>query len=513
MKVGIEMGEYKTIESDELFDSMPPVIVSTVQTQTVGGDGKGRMSKFDPFDFGLLVCDECHRFVAPSCRRIIDYYKTNPNLKILGVTATPDRADEQALGQIFDHVAFDYPIYDVEGGPSGIGDGWLVPIEQQFVSISGLSYEKIRTTAGDLNQSDLDAVMRAEKNLQGVASATLEISGNWKGLGFASSVNHAKMLADIFNRHKPGMAAYVHAQTDKLERKKIIADFRRGKIQWVWNCGIFLEGFDDPNIEIVCIARPTKSRSLYEQMIGRGTRPHDSIAHKLNECPNGAQRKFLIAQSSKPNLLVIDFAGNSGRHKLVTTADILGGKLSDDVIESARQKCLRETRKSGNPVRMDELLEEQEVKLEEKRKREIEQAAQKANLIAKAKFKVQKVDPFDLLQIKPALSTRWDKGKQLSIKQRKFLRDRDYDPDQFDYEKGSQLIGALIERNQKNLCTLPTVKLLKRYDINGINYTRQQASKLIEAIKDNGWKRPWNLVLPEMELSVAKEVNDSADPF
>ena len=129
----------------------------------------------------------------------------------------------------------------------------------------------------------------------------------------------------------------------------------------------------------------------------------------------------------------------------------------------------------------------------------------KPNLVAKAKFKVQKVDPFDLLQIKPALSTRWDKGKQLSPKQRKFLRDRDYDPDQFDYSKGSQLIGALIERNQKNLCTLPTVKLLKRYNIEAINYTRQQASKLIEAIKDNGWKKPWNLVLPEMEMSVAHE--------
>ena len=405
-------------------------------------------------------------------------------------------------------MAYDYPIYDPVGGPSGIKDGWLVPVEQQFVSISGLSYEKIRTTAGDLNQSDLDAVMRAEKNLQGVASATLEISGDRKGLGFAASVNHAKMLADIFNRHRPGMAAYVHAQTDKLERKKIIADFRRGKIQWLWNCGIFLEGFDDPNIQIICIARPTKSRSLYEQMIGRGTRPHYSISHELNECPNGAQRRFLIAQSDKPNILVIDFAGNSGRHKLVTTADILGGKLSDDIIESA----VAMARKSGCPVRMDELLEEQEAKLEEKRKREIEQDAQKANLVAKAKFKVQKVDPFDLLQIKPALSTRWDKGKQLSVKQRKFLRDRDYDPDQFDYSKGSQLIGALIERNQKNLCTLPTVKLLKRYNIEAINYTRQQASKLIEAIKDNGWKKPWNLVLPEMEMSVAHEV-DSQDPF
>ena len=180
--------------------------------------------------------------------------------------------------------------------------------------------------------------MRAEKNLSG--SRQRDAGNLWRPERLARIRCQCEPCQDawpdIFNRHKPGMAAYVHAQTDKLERKKIIADFRRGKIQWVWNCGIFLEGFDDPNIEIVCIARPTKSRSLYEQMIGRGTRPHDSIgAHELNECPNGAQRRFLIAQSSKPNILIIDFAGNSGRHKLVTTADILGGKLSDYVIESA----------------------------------------------------------------------------------------------------------------------------------------------------------------------------------
>ena len=100
------------------------------------------MSKFDPQRFGVLIIDEAHHATSPSYRRVIDYYRTNPALKVLGVTATPDRADEEALGQVFQSVAFDYEVLDA------IHDGWLVPIEQQMVHVEGLDYSSIRTTAG-----------------------------------------------------------------------------------------------------------------------------------------------------------------------------------------------------------------------------------------------------------------------------------------------------------------------------------------------------------------------------
>src|SRR6185437_7609767 len=341
--VDVEMGEYKSRTDKDLFHPKAQVIVSTIQTQNAGGDGGGRMGKFDPNDFGLLIVDEAHHATSVSYRKVIEYYKTNPNLVIVGVTATPDRADEEALGQVFDTVAFDYEILDA------INDGWLVPIEQQMVSIEDFSFENVRTTAGDLNGADLAAVMTSEKPLQGVASATIDIIGDKRGIGFASSVAHAEMLSEIFNRHRSGMSNVVSAKTDSEERKKIISDFAQGKIQWHWNCGIFTEGFDDSGVEIISIARPTKSRALYAQMAGRATRPHESIAGRLNDVFNAPLRRATIARSVKPSCLIIDFVGNSGKHKLMTTADILGGNYSDEVIEAAvlRAKSL------GQRLRMD----------------------------------------------------------------------------------------------------------------------------------------------------------------
>ena len=159
LSADVEMGEYRA--EGGLFEQAR-VVVSTIQTQCSGGDGGGRMAKFDPQRFGVLIIDEAHHATSPSYRRVIDYYRTNPALKILGVTATPDRADEEALGQVFQSVAFDYEVLDA------IHDGWLVPIEQQLVHVQGLDYSSIRTTAGDLNGGDLAAVLEAESRACGM---------------------------------------------------------------------------------------------------------------------------------------------------------------------------------------------------------------------------------------------------------------------------------------------------------------------------------------------------------
>src|SRR6516162_7710293 len=183
LRSDVEMGEYAAEES--LFDAAR-VVVSTIQTQCSGGDGGGRMSKFDPQRFGVLIIDEAHHATSPSYRRVIDYYRTNPALKLLGVTATPDRADQEALGQVFKTVAFAYEVLDA------IHDGWLVPIEQMMVHVEGLDYSSIRTTAGDLNGADLADVLEAEKNLHQMASASLDIIGNRRALVFTASVKAAE---------------------------------------------------------------------------------------------------------------------------------------------------------------------------------------------------------------------------------------------------------------------------------------------------------------------------------
>jgi len=102
----IEMAEMRA-DHGPLWDRAR-VVVSSIQTQCAGASGAPRMKRFDPADFGLVIVDEAHHATAPTYRRVVDHYRQNPDCRVLGVTATPDRHDEEALGQVFESVAYDY---------------------------------------------------------------------------------------------------------------------------------------------------------------------------------------------------------------------------------------------------------------------------------------------------------------------------------------------------------------------------------------------------------------------
>jgi superfamily II DNA or RNA helicase len=470
LKADVEMGEYRA--EGGLF-GVARVIVSTIQTQCSGGDGGGRMSKFDPSQFGLLIIDEAHHATSPSYRRVIDYYRANPALKVLGVTATPDRADEEALGQVFQSVAFDYEVLDA------IHDGWLVPIEQQMVHVEGLDYSSIRTTAGDLNGGDLAAVLEAEKNLQQMASASVAIIGGRRALVFTAGVKAAEMTAEIFNRHREGMAAWVCGETDREDRRRTLAEFAAGKWQVVCNCGVLTEGFDDPGVEVVIMGRPTKSRSLYSQMVGRSTRPLPGVV----DGPETAEaRKHAIAASAKPSCLVVDFVGNAGRHKLITSADILGGKVSEEALERAVRKVSAE----GGPVNMTEALDEAEEELREQKR--LAEAARRAKLVATARFTTQSVDPFDVLHLDPVKPRGWDAGRQLTEKQRSLLAMQGINPDRISFAEGRQLIAEIFRRWDGKLCSFKQAKVLRKYGYD-TEVSFAEASGIIDGLAKNGWRR------------------------
>jgi len=476
-RVDIEMAGAKVVENG-MFDEAQ-VVVSSIQTQNAGGDGRGRMSKFLPENFGYLFIDENHHSTAKSYRRVIDYYRQNPRLKVLGVTATPDRADEEALGQVFDSVAFDYEILEA------IHDGWLVPPEQRMIHVEGLDFSQVRTTAGDLNGADLAAVMEAEKNLQGIADPVIEISNNRRSLVFAASVAQAERMSNILNRHKPGSSAWVCGKTDKKERRNMLRDFAAGRLQYVVNVGCLTEGFDDPGVELIFMARPTKSRSLYAQMAGRAMRPADDIAHGLNDESDAEARRALIAASKKPVCEIIDFVGNSGRHKLMTTADILGGNVSDEVIERAVARA----KKEGGAVRMDTLLGEEEEKLKaEKEERRLAEEAQKARLVAKVKWSSQNINPFDVFEMTPRKERGWDQGKTLSEKQTAVLLKQGIDPAAMPYSQAKQLLNEIFRRWDGSLCSFKQAKVLKKHGFDP-NMSRDDAKITIDTLAANHWRR------------------------
>jgi superfamily II DNA or RNA helicase len=473
----IEMADQRASMHD-IFRT--PVIAATVQTLISGIGDKRRMNGFSPWDFGLLVIDEGHHSTAASYRKVIEHFSQNPDLKILGVTATPDRADEEALGQIFETVADVYEILDA------IHDGWLVPIDQQMVNVEDLDFSQIRTTAGDLNFGELATVMEAEKVLQGVCGATLDICGQKQTILFASSVAHAEMACDILNRHRKGMANWISGRTPKEERRKIMKQFHDGTLQVLCNVGCITEGVDVPAAEIVVMARPTKSRSLYAQMAGRILRPLAGLVDSLN---TATERKTAIAESKKPSALIVDFVGNSGRHKLVTSADVLGGNYS----EETRELAVRKARESGQRMRMSDELDEAEEEIRvaraEREKRHQEAEARKANLIAKVHYQSQHIDPFRAFGLMPRRDRGWDIGKTLSLKQRALLLKVGIDPDSMPYGAARQLLNEQFRRWKNKLCTLKQANVLKKFGYETRDLLMAEASKLLDQLAKNGWRR------------------------
>lgn len=340
---GVEMGESR---SPEGYADPPRVVVSSVQTMF----RPNRQRRFRPADFGLLVVDECHHAVARSYREPIAYFAQNPDLNLLGVTATPTRADKLAMGQVFDAVAYEYGI------EPAVEDGWLVPPHQKAVVVEGLDFSGVRSLAGDLSPAELEEVLSREKVLHATAAPAVELAGDLPALVFCATVAHARLMAEVLCRYKPQSALALDGTTNRDVRRETVERFRRGEVQFLCNCGLFLEGFDAPNTAVVVMARPTKSLALYAQILGRGTRPLPGVVDfDAPDGPEGARlRREAIAASPKPSMLVLDFVGNSGRHRLVTAADLLGGKFGEPARDYARK--LAEADGPTRPV--DERLEQ-----------------------------------------------------------------------------------------------------------------------------------------------------------
>jgi len=481
----IEMAHYAANEA-KMFRKAP-VVVSSIQTQIAGRNG-GRMTRFDPLEFELAIVDEAHHAPAQSYRRTLDHYKQNPTLKILGVTATPDRADEEALGQVFGSVAYVYEILDA------IRDGWLVPIQQRRVVVDGLDFSAIRTTAGDLNGKDLAAVMEYERNLHEIATPTIELTEGRRTLLFAASVAHAERLCEIFNRHKTGMARWICGKTPRDERAETLRDYNRGDFSILCNVGVFTEGYDEPGIETVVLARPTKSRALFAQMVGRGTRPLPGLVDgPANRSlftggeKTQQERVDAILHSDKPSLEVIDFVGNTGKHKLINTSDILGGNYTDDVIERAAANAAT----SATPQDVITGLEEAEAQIHEEKKKAREAERRRRALKAKARYETMTVDPFDVLDIEPQRERGWNKDRQPSEKMVACLEKFGVQgAGTLSFTEAKTLISTFISRREHGWCSYKQAKLLHKYGYPTKGVRFKEASETIDRIAKNNWRRP-----------------------
>lgn len=370
---GIEMaGKHATGKED--------VIVASVQTlnasrkcgvcfgegcdECYGGKVK-RFTRFNPRDFGLVVCDEFHHFTAKSNRNVMTWFAQNPLQKTLGVTATPKRADKAGLHNICQSVAYTMELRQA------IDEGWLVPIRQKFVTVEGLDISKVDIRAGKLNEGQVEAAFLGtdedeERMLHSIVKPTIDEAAGRKTLVFAAGKDHANKMASCFAAHGVDVGVVVE-DTDPSERAEVIARYSNGDLQVLVNCMCLTEGFDAPATEIIANCRPTKSESLYLQIIGRATRP---LAGVVDGPETAEERKAAIAASDKDSCTILDFVGNSGDIKLVSVADVLAGSKIDPI---DLEEALRVAMESGETVDMEELAEKmKQSRLEAAEKKEIE---------------------------------------------------------------------------------------------------------------------------------------------
>lgn len=464
----VEMGEFYA--DRRTLTDRARVVVTSVQTMS----RTRRHSRFHPDEFGLFIIDEAHHATASTYKAVLEYFGQNDRLKVLGVTATPDRADEAALGQIFETVAYDYQLVQA------IEDGWLVPIQQQFVQVAGLDLSAVKTTAGDLNAGQLAKIVEEERVLHEFASPTIELSGTKKTLVFTASVEQAERLSEIFNRHRPGCSEWICGDQVKCpmdRRREILRQFSLGSFQYLVNCGVLLEGYDEPTIEVVAVARPTKSRSLYAQIVGRGTRPLSGLVDRIDEA---VARRAAIAASSKPSMLVLDFVGNSGKHKLIHTGDLLGGNYDDEVVAAATKAVRAKSTKGERADMLEELRRAEEERAERKRQ-------ERARVLAKAKFTAANIDPFACWDILPKREPGWHQGRKPTAKQLAYLEKQGMPTKDLSFCQANQLITESIQRRDKGLCTFKQAKILAKHGF-ATNIGFQDASALIDKIAASGWK-------------------------
>ena len=293
-------------------------VVASVQTL------HRRLDQVPTGAFGMVVVDEAHHALATTYRKVIDYF--TPRL-LLGVTATPDRGDGKGLAEIFGpEPVYSYPL------KQAILDGWLCR-PRQWAIRSDCSLAGVHTRCGDFVTGELSRAVNTEARNRVIVESWKKHSAGRPTVAFTVDVQHAKDLAAMFGRH--GLRAEsIHGKTPEDERARLLADIEAHRIDVLTNCALLTEGWDCPPLSCIVMARPTKSRALYAQCIGRGLRTHPG----------------------KDNCIILDLADNSTRHRLISVFDLFGMENQDaggrDVIETVEAEARRKQAKPHDSRRL-----------------------------------------------------------------------------------------------------------------------------------------------------------------
>lgn len=411
-----------------------PVTVGSIQT----------LINRPRYDFNTIIVDEAHHCVSDSYRKVLNTYA---GVKTLGLTATPDR---RGLGEVFDGIAFEY------GLRQAVTEGYLSPIVARTVPID-IDMRGVKVKAGDYELNAVAETLRPY--LPEIAKAIKTYASDRKTLVFLPLIAIAQEFREILESEGIQAREVNGGSADRAETLQWFKDGPRGIA--LCNAMLLTEGVDIPDCDCVVCLRPTKVRSLYSQIVGRGTR----------------------LAPGKQNCLVLDFLWLSTRHDLCKPACLLTDKVED--VEAVADIAAQDEIDI-----MDGLVD-----VVEQRKN-----ALAAQLAANARKKAKLIDPLqyfvdaDLMAAADyAPEFQWQM-KPPTEKQIAMIEKAGISTEGMDRGKASLVIDSLINRSKQGLATPKQVRTLNRYDFaNAANWTKEQASKVMGMLDENHWRLPYNI--------------------
>lgn len=434
------------------------VVVGSVQTM----QREKRLSQFPKDHFDTIVIDEAHHAISDGYQRVLGHFD---EANVLGVTATPDRGDMKNLGSYFDSLAYEYSIVDA------IKSGYLSKITAVTIPLT-LDLSSVSQQAGDFKASEIGTAL--DPYLEQIADEMVKQCANRKTVVFLPLVKTSQKFRDILNQ-KGFKAAEVNGTSE--DRAEILEDFDKDRYNVLCNSMLLTEGWDCPTVDCVVVLRPTKVRSLYSQMVGRGTR----------------------LAPGKENLLLLDFLWHTERHELCRPAHLIAensevaAKMTENMEEEA-----------GTIFDIEEV----EVQAAQDVVAQREEAL--ANLLAEQRKKKRKlVDPLqfemsiqaeDLQDYVPSFG--WEMAPPSKEQINALEKYGIYTEEIGNAGKASKLLDRLNKRRDNGLSTPKQIRLLERYGFRNVGlWSFENCRYMIDRIAASGWRLPKGVVPSDYQPS------------
>lgn len=432
------------------------IVVGSVQSMM----REKRLNQFPNDYFNTIIIDEAHHCISDSYQKVLRHF---PDAEVLGVTATPDRGDMQNLGTVFESLAYEYTL------PKAIKEGYLSPIKAVTIPLK-IDMSAVGVQAGDFKSGDIATAL--DPYLESIAEEMEKYCSNKKTVVFLPLVKTSQKFRDILNNH--GFKA-AEVNGDSKDRAEILEAFDKDQYNVLCNSMLLTEGWDCPSVDCIVVLRPTKVRSLYCQMVGRGTR--------------------LSPETNKDHLLLLDFLWHTERHELCHPASLIceSAEVAQKMTENMEKDagCVIDIEEAEKTASEDVVAQREEALA----KQLSEMKRRKKRLVDPLQFEMS-IHAEDLSGYVPAFG--WEMAPP-SDGQKKTLEKLGILPDAIENAgKASKILDRLDKRRREGLTTPKQIRFLESRGFQHVGtWQFETAKNMIDRIAGNGWRVPSGIIPAE----------------